>query len=243
MKLTAFIFARGGSKRIPNKNIKMFAGKPLIAWTIETCLSIDSIERVIVSTDSKKIASISKKYGASVPFLRPKYLSSDIAGEFMSWKHALKYLKKTENYIPEYFLSLPTTSPLRNKRDILNCVKEIKKKNTDLVLTASKTNLNPYYNMIGKNKAGNFSLLMNKKKYSNSQDAPVVYGLTTVAYLAKSKFILSLKKSFFETKNIRIVEIPIERSLDIDTDFEFKIAEQLMNERLKKKNELYKKKT
>ena len=131
---------------------------------------------------------------------------------------------------------MPTTSPLRNKQDILNCIKEIKKKNTDLVLTACKTNLNPYYNMIGKNKAGNFSLLIkNKKKYSNSQDAPIVYGLTTVAYLAKSKFILSLKKSFFETKNIRIVEIPVERSLDIDTDFEWKIAEQLMNEKIKKK--------
>ena len=99
MKLTAFIFARGGSKRIPNKNIKMFAGKPLIAWTIETCLSLDSIERVIVSTDSKKIASIAKKYGASVPFLRPKYLSSDTAGEFMSWKHALNYLKKTHHFV------------------------------------------------------------------------------------------------------------------------------------------------
>ena len=90
----------------------------------------------------------------------------------MSWKHALNYLKKTENDFPKYFLSLPTTSPLRNKQDILNCIKKLKK-NTDLVLTACKL-ADPYYNMIGKNKAGNFSLLIkNKKKYSNSRMHPL----------------------------------------------------------------------
>ena len=128
MSICAFIFARSGSKRIPQKNIKLLAGKPLIAWSIKACLSISAIERVIVSTDSIKVANIAKYYGAEVPFIRPKHLSKDNSNELSAWKHAITYLQNKENYYPKYILSVPTTSPLRDSKDIKKCITEIKKR-------------------------------------------------------------------------------------------------------------------
>ena len=235
MNITAFIFARGGSKRIPNKNIKLFAGKPLIAWSIEFCLSIQGINRVIVSTDSKKIAKISKSYGAEVPFMRPKNLSKDNSNEWMAWKHALNYIKKNEKKLTEYMISIPTTSPLRKLNDIKKCLKEIQKKDTDVVLTTTKTNFNPFFNMVKLDNSGKANLVIkNYKKSKIRQNYQKIYGITTVAYVARTNFVLS-HNSFFDTNKVKTVEVPVERSIDIDTLYDFKIAEQLMLERLNKK--------
>ena len=91
MNTYAFIFARGGSKGIKDKNIKNFCGKPLIAWSIEMIKSLNLVEKLIVSTDSKKIANIAKFYGAEVPFARPKYLSKDSSPEWLAWRRALNF--------------------------------------------------------------------------------------------------------------------------------------------------------
>ena len=94
MKTVAFIFARGGSKGLPGKNIKPFGGKPLIAWSIEQALAVKRIERVIVSTDSEEIATVAQEYGAEVPFLRPKKLSTDKASSVDALIHATKFMEK-----------------------------------------------------------------------------------------------------------------------------------------------------
>lgn len=236
MSIPAFIFARSGSKRIPNKNIKNFAGKPLIAWTIEMCLSLKQISRVIVSTDSEKIAKISKYYGAEVPFIRPKSLANDNAKEFLAWKHALNYLKNKEKKLPKYFISIPTTSPLRDVGDINKCIRAIKKNKNDVILTIAKTNNNPYFNMVEIDKKQKAKLVIqNKNKLFNLQQSPIIYVITTVAYAAKTDFILS-NNYLFSSKNIGIVEIPIERSIDIDNLHDFKIAEYLMLNKIKNKS-------
>ena len=93
MSIVAFIFARGGSKGFPNKNIKILNGKPLIAWSIEHAKAVNRIDRVIVSTDSEEIAEIAREYGAEVPFIRPVNLATDESPEWLSWQHGLKYLE------------------------------------------------------------------------------------------------------------------------------------------------------
>jgi N-acylneuraminate cytidylyltransferase len=95
MSTVAFIFARGGSKGLPGKNIRNFGGKPLIAWSIECALSVKAIDQVIVSTDSEEIAEISKSFGAEVPFIRPSELATDQSPEWLSWQHALRFLEKS----------------------------------------------------------------------------------------------------------------------------------------------------
>lgn len=118
MKILAIIPARGGSKGIPGKNIKMIAGKPLMAWTIEAAKKSKLLTRVIVSTDDEKIAEVAKKYGAEVPFLRPKELAGDLSTDVEFLLHALDWFKTNEGYEPEIILRLPPTSPLRTAANI-----------------------------------------------------------------------------------------------------------------------------
>ena len=124
----AFIFARGGSKGLKNKNIKLFNGKPLIYYSINLAKKNKKIKKIFVSSDDKKILKISRKYGAEI-ILRPKSLSRDNSLELNAWKHAINYLKeKGENF--DNFISLPCTSPLRNSKDINSALQKIKKKKT-----------------------------------------------------------------------------------------------------------------
>ena len=128
MSIIAFIFARGGSKGLPDKNIKILNGKPLIAWSIEHAKSVKRVDRVIVSTDSEEIARIAREYGAEVPFMRPAALATDNSPEWLSWQHSLKYLKNTDGCLPDLMLSIPTTAPLRNVKDIDKVIDEYKKR-------------------------------------------------------------------------------------------------------------------
>lgn len=118
MEILAVIPARGGSKGIPRKNIKLLAGKPLIAWTIDEAKKSKHLTRVIVSTDDEEIADVAREHGAEVPFLRPKDISGDLATDVEFLQHALDHFRETEGYIPEIILRLPPTSPLRTVEDI-----------------------------------------------------------------------------------------------------------------------------
>lgn len=118
MEILGIIPARGGSKSIPRKNIKMMAGKPLIAWTIEETKKSRFITRIIVSTDDQEIADVARKYGAEVPFLRPPEISGDLATDVEFLNHALDFLRKKENYEPQIVLRLPPTSPLKTSEHI-----------------------------------------------------------------------------------------------------------------------------
>lgn len=118
MEILAVIPARGGSKSIPKKNIKLLCGKPLIVWTIEEAKKSRYLTRIIVSTDDKEIADVAKRYGAEVPFLRPKEISGDISTDVEFLFHALDFLKTREGYEPEIIVRLPPTSPLRTTAHI-----------------------------------------------------------------------------------------------------------------------------
>jgi CMP-N-acetylneuraminic acid synthetase len=224
-KNLAFIFARGGSKGLPGKNIKLLAKKPLIAWSIESALSVDSIDNVYVSTDCNKIAEVAIKYGAKVPYMRPKNLAGDNSPELLSWKHALEfYQRKNNGNLPNKIISIPTTAPLRSYLDIQKCIEEYEKGKVDVVITVTESSRNPYFNMVKKNSNGTVSLVMeSSSEPTRRQDAPKVYDMATVAYVAKPEFIMK-HQSLFDGK-VAAVNVPIERAIDIDTLSDFKMAE------------------
>jgi len=226
----AFIFARGGSKGLPLKNIRPLGGKPLVAWAIEHALSVPRINRVIISTDCLEIAAIAKSYGAEVPFIRPSELAADDSPEILAWHHALSYLQENEGALPDVMLSVPTTAPLRLPIDIENCIDEYEKGDCDVIVTVTDSHRNPYFNMVKPNFDGTVSVVnSNEATISFRQEVPVVYDMTTVCYVASPKFVLEHRALF--SGRVKAVHIPKERSIDIDTALDFQIAELLFSTR------------
>jgi N-acylneuraminate cytidylyltransferase len=227
MKTVAFIFARGGSKGLPGKNIRLLEGKPLIAWSIEHALAVKKIDRVIVSTDCEEIAEIARNYGAEVPFIRPSNLAEDDTPEWLAWRHALNYLMETSGSLPDIMISLPATAPLRLPIDIDNCLYEYEKGDVDAVITATDAHRNPYFNMIKLNADGFVSLVNSSKSgIVRRQDVPIVYDMTTVCYVLSPEFVMT-HNALFEGK-VKMIHVPAERAIDIDTLLDFHIAESIL---------------
>lgn len=233
MNVTAIIFARGGSKGLPGKNIRPLNGKPLIAWSIEQALAVKRVKNVIVSTDSEEIAKVARDYGAHVPFMRPKELAQDDSPEWFAWRHALNYLKETTGSFPYAMVSVPATSPLRLPCDIEECLDDFDKGEADIVITVTDANRNPYFNMVKKNDDGTVDLVISPKlSISRRQDAPLVYDMATVAYVVNPEFVMT-HNNLFEGK-MRAVNIPCDRAIDIDTLYDFQLAECLLKIREEK---------
>ncbi len=232
--LTAFVFARGGSKGLPGKNIKPLAGKPLIGWAIEQALGVERIERVVVSTDDAGIAEVARWYGAEVPFMRPDCFAGDTASEWDAWRHALETMRDTEGELPDPFISVPTTSPLRLSEDIEACLGRYFEGDADMVVAVTEAHRNPWFNMVRTREDGTVLPVNNPDgKVVRRQDAPTVHDMTTVAYVADPRHILRSNSVF--SGRVRAVEVPVERSIDIDTPHDFAIAEFLLTRRLQGK--------
>lgn len=227
MNVVAIIFARGGSKGLPGKNIRPFGGKPLIAWSIEHALAIKRVDRVLVSTDSDEIAVVALEYGAEVPFMRPAELAADDSPEWLAWRHALNYLRESTGELPDVMVSVPTTAPLRLPQDIENCLNEYENHDADIVITVTEAHRSPYFNMVKTNADGSVGLVNPPQKaIARRQDAPIVFDMATVCYVVKPEFVMS-HESTFEGR-VRSVHVPTVRAIDIDTLLDFQIAEALL---------------
>lgn len=221
-KLLAIIPARAGSKRIPNKNIKNFLRKPLIAYTIKQARSCSFIDRIIVDTDSPKIARIAVKYGAEVPWLRPKRLATDKSKVVDSILYSLNELKNKENYQPDYVMILQTTSPLREKKDIEDCWRMIKETKASTVLSVSQ--IHPkLYHLAKDNKL----ILVNgsEKKSNNMQAWQKGYVVNGCLYIIKTSALI--KEKIIITRNTKVLICPSWRSVDLDTFEDWALAENL----------------
>jgi len=226
MKTVAFIFARGGSKGLPNKNIRLFGGKPLIAWSIENALSIKRIDRVIVSTDSEEIAEVARAFGAEVPFIRPQELARDDSPEWLAWRHGLNFLSESEGEFPDVMVSVPATAPLRSPLDIEKCLDQFEQGGADIVITATDAHRNPYFNMIKINSDGTVGLVNPPlQPIARRQDAPIVYDMATVCYVVNPDFVMTHDAVF--QGRVKCVLVPPERAIDIDTLLDFEIAQVL----------------
>lgn len=218
---------------MPGKNLRELGGKSLIQRAIETAQATPEIGRLIVSTDSESIAREAKRLGAEVPFMRPRELATDESPELLSWRHALNELQRLEGAIPQAIVSVPTTAPLRLPEDISGCIRVFESSGADLSLVTSVASHNPYFNMIEVSEPGPIWVPMLRSSASlRRQDAPVVHEITTVAYVARSEYVLSCE-SLFEG-NVHNFEVPRERAIDVDTELDLTIAGILLAERDKR---------
>ena len=222
MKIFCFIFARGGSKRLKNKNLRLVNKKPLIWYSITLAKKIKKISKIFVSTDSKTIIKYSKKLNVNI-IKRPKILAADKSNEILSWKHAIEYAQNNFGKF-DFFLCLPTTSPLRTVADIKKIIKALSK-NFDLSIGITKSLKNPYFNMVLVKKNRLCKIVNSKKHFYRNQDAPSVFDITTVAYFSKPDYItsLNLKNNLMKGK---VVGTQISRinSIDIDTQYDLELA-------------------
>jgi CMP-N-acetylneuraminic acid synthetase len=227
MSIAALICARGGSKGLPGKNIKPLAGKPLISWAIASALSVPRVTRTIVSTDSLEIADAARAAGAEVPFMRPSELANDDSPEWAVWRHALTWMKGQTGTYPDGLLVVPATAPLRAREDLDRCLDAFGDGDVDVVITVTEAHRSPYFNMVRANPDGTVSLVIpSTAAIARRQDAPAVFDITTVAYVARPEFVMS-ESGMFQGR-VRAVSVPVERAIDIDTPLDFDIAEWLM---------------
>jgi len=224
MKTYAFIFARGGSKGLPKKNIKELAGKPLLCHSIDVALVAPSIDKVFVSTDDLEIAEIAKNAGAVV-IKRPIKLADDHAPEWLAWQHAIEWVAKNYGRF-DTFVSLPATSPLRSVSDVETAIQKLRKDAADVCIAVTPANRSPYFNMVKYNQEGYVELL-NKSddEIKRRQDAPLVFDVTTVVYVSKPDFILNSCGLF--SGKVTAIEVPKSRAVDIDDIYDFKLAEAI----------------
>lgn len=224
MNFNAFIFARGGSKGLPRKNILKIDNVPLLGHSINHARSISTIKNIFVSTDDDEIAAVGKEYGAKI-IKRPSSLSQDNSPEWLAWKHAIKYV--FDNYGEfDGFISLPCTSPLRSEEDTNKCISKLYE-NFDIVITISDSKRSPWFNIVQNGESNNIVLLKTFKEntITRRQDVPKTFDITTLAYASTTKFILN--SSSIWDGNVGGVLIPQERSIDIDTKIDFEIAKFL----------------
>ena len=227
-EILAIIPARGGSKGVPRKNIKILAGRPLIAWTIETALKTSCINRVIVSTDDEEIARISNHHGVDVPFMRPKQFAGDTTSDMSVYQHALQWLDENEHYRPDIVVWLRPTSPLRSCADIEAAVKKLINTNADWVRSICPVEHHPYWMFrCGDNdKLSSFVEGIKLENYFQRQLLPQAYRLNGAVDVAWRTTIT--KKKLLYSGDVRGYKMDIERSVDMDGELDFALAEILM---------------
>lgn len=226
----AIIPARGGSKRLPGKNLRLFAGKPLIAWTIESALTSGCFSRVIVSTDDSDIAVVAQRWGAEVPFLRPSHLATDAASTQDVLAHAMTQMLAEDSDDVDYMMLLQPTSPLRQVSDIQAAFRLLEEKNGDAIVSVCESTVPLHLcNQLPDNQAmTNFiappSMGAHTKPY---------YQLNGAIYLMTRAIALDLGKLYQAPTQTFAYIMPQSRSADIDTELDFLWAEFLQQQKIR----------
>ncbi|QYJ95151.1 cytidylyltransferase domain-containing protein [Shewanella spartinae] len=225
MKNCAFIFARGGSKGLPRKNVKLLAGKPLLLYSIDTALATPSIEHVFVSTDDTEIADVARASGAIV-IERPAELASDTSPEWLSWRHAIEWVQVHYGEF-DGFISLPATSPLRSIDDVEGAINKLFTTEADICISVTPASRSPFFNMVKQIETGMVELVDKPQgEVARRQDAPPVFDITTVVYATTPYFVLNHYGIF--SGKVTSIEVPKERAVDIDDIYDFKLAEAII---------------
>lgn len=222
-KTVATICARGGSKGLPRKNVRPFAGKPLIAHTIEQARACPLIEAVYVSTDDDEIAAISREWGAQVPYRRPAELATDAAAKIPAIEHLIAYLESQGERI-DLVVDLQPTSPLRTQQDLADAIRLAPQ--ADLIVTVTEPSHNPYYSLVEARSDG--TLCVSKAEgFARRQDVPPAWGLNGSIYVWQRAALARAAVDGFWSVGIRPSVMPRHRSVDIDDALDFEWAEWL----------------
>lgn len=223
--------ARGGSKRLPRKNLLPLAGKPLISYTIIAGLQSHCIDELMVSTDDNEIARVSVEFGAKVPFIRPSDLAQDYTSTFAVVQHAIDYYKKEEGKLFEYVVLLQPTSPLRDWVEIDNAMLLMQRNSTDAVISVSEPDHTPLWCNTLPDDLSMEGFLRDDVKFKRSQELDRYYRLNGAIYICKTSRLLE-EKSFFLKNRIYAYIMNQEKSIDIDTRLDLMLCEILVAEKM-----------
>ena len=223
LRIVGIIPARAGSKGLPDKNIHLLLGKPLIYYTIVTALAARCLDRVIVSTDSDQIAQIAKDYGAEVPFIRPAELAVDDMATLPVVRHAATFLAEQQHYQPDLLVTLQPTSPLRRSEHIDAAVEIFKKTQPDMVMSVCEAEHSPYWMRRIESDGRLVSILPQSEQYTRRQDLPPVYRINGAVYVETYSFVCSDTNR--RPENIRALVMDRSDSIDIDDELDIKAAE------------------
>lgn len=225
--ILGLIPARSGSKGLPRKNIKPLLGKPLIAWTIEQSLASKYLDRVVVSTDDKEVAEISKKYGAEVPFMRPKELAEDNAKGIDVVLHTIDWLEENDQRKQyDLLMLLQPTSPLRKSEDIDKVIELLLLKKAKAIVSVCEVDHHPLWANILPEDGCMKNFIRKEIMNKNRQELPIFYRLNGAIYLSYCNYIKE-RKSFFGKDTFAYI-MPKSRSVDIDDEIDFKLVEILI---------------
>jgi CMP-N,N'-diacetyllegionaminic acid synthase len=227
MNILCTVCARGGSKGIKDKNLKKLNGEPLILHTLKKALKSKIFDKIVLSSDSKKIINVSKKYVDHV-IKRPKVFASDKASKLLSIKHALivseKYFEKSFDII----FDLDVTSPLREIKDIINAKKKFINSKYNNLVSVCESRKNPYFNMVEKKKNG-IKIVKNKIDFIRRQDAPKIYDLNASIYIWNRRALINNSKIVNNKTGFFVM--PKSRSIDIDDEFDFQLIKKLIKKK------------
>ena len=225
-RIIAIIPARSGSKGLPDKNIRILNGKPLIAYSIIQAQEAGIIDEIFLSTDSQEYANIAIQYGANVPFLRSDELASDSAS---TWDCVREALEQYHTIGKEYdiFVVLQPTSPLRTAGDIINAVKKMVLSNADSVVSVCEADHSPlWYNTLPENKSLK-GFVRSEIMAKTRQELPTFYRINGAIYAISTSYFLRTQ-NIYDGNSFAYI-MPKERSIDIDTLFDFSLAEYLLS--------------
>lgn len=222
------ITARGGSKGIPQKNIRPLAGKPLIAWTIQAAKQSRRLDRAIVSTDDPEIASVAREWGAEVPFMRPPELALDDSPHRDVVLHALDWLESESASPPDYLMLLQPTSPLRTAEDIDRAIALAAEKDADSVISVCPTPHHPYLSKEIAEDGQLLDFIERPQGYLPRQSLAPAYSLNGAIYLVR-RSVLRERDSWYTARTFAYV-MPPERSLDIDTPWDLHLVDLILRD-------------
>lgn len=223
------ITARGGSKGVPGKNVRLLGGRPLIAWTIEAARKSKFCSRLVLSTDDPEIARVGREWGAEVPFMRPQTLAGDATPHIDVLEHAIRWLGDEEKYDRDYLLLLQPTSPFRTTQDIDDALNLAFQRNADAVVSVCEANPHPYLvkKILDDGTLADFFGV--PSGYLRRQDLPKAYALNGAVFICKTDIIREKHTTLPEgTLGFVMSE---ENSHDIDTLWDFHVAELIANDR------------
>ncbi|MBD3272641.1 MAG: flagellar modification protein B [Elusimicrobia bacterium] len=228
-KVLITIAARGGSKGIKDKNIRLLCGLPLIAHTVRQAVTWGKADRIICSTDSPAIAKEAQKYGAEVPFMRPSHLAGDECGKLDVLKHALTVFEnKTGERFP-IIIDLDVTAPIRSVADIDGAYELFKSKKPNTVFSVTRARRNPYFNMVEVNQEGYASVAKKTSYvYLRRQDAPVVYDMNASIYVYDRRYLFNENSHSAITEKSCVWRMDDLSAFDIDHEVDFQFIEFLV---------------
>ena len=229
--ILAIIPARAGSKGLPNKNILPLLGHPLIAYSIKAALESKYINRVVVSTDSEKIANISRKYGAETPFIRPAKFAQDLSNDFVVFNHALNWLEKNEGYRADLVVQLRPTSPVRKTEIIDESIAKLIDSDCDSLRIVTPSPITPYKMWTIDDESKPMKQLLYNEEINESfnqprQNLPTVYW--QIGFLDVIKVETILKEKSMSGKNILPLIVDNNYAIDIDDYTSFRKAEEII---------------